>query len=337
MTEFERANAFNTVNYVPFRRVHPNQRGKKNENLNKCLQFLEVRSWERGGDCSFKNEDLSKLIGVSKRQITTYIKQLEEQGFITVLYHDIIKETPIFKLDSLTNQKIKCGVNKKRLTHRIIRCHRIIAKNGYKPPKPKVNPNCRKNKPFRNDFRPPIESINFNKIPLQVFEYSRLNNVFSIQNKSLEILGENEKLRYDGMKKCFKMGIGIEEGLKRGIVPPPIDLKEVETPSTFKNLYEQYIFESSDDCPIIYDFNVEQLYFNLKNKALIGDPDGELVLGKQYFTNPDLDVLPDHKVMYFNNIKSEAKTISFEDISRLYIEKLRNSDKKMIQYNGDKV
>jgi hypothetical protein len=338
LTEVERHVAFNTINYVPYRRVHFNKRGKRNNNLNKCLQLLEVRAWERKGDCVFKNADLAKLIGVSARQITTYIAQLEKQGFITTEYHDGIRHTPIIQRDPETlemmvddkGEKVVLTTLKKRLTFRIIRCHRIIAKNGYTVPAVKVNPNSRKNKPFRFDFRPPTETINFDAIPLNVFEYSRLNRPEVIQNSVLEKLGRSEEARIKAMKNCYAIGMGLEEGYKAGMIPSPLSLEEIETPNPFANLYDQYVSEQSDTHPLIYDFEVKDMYKQLKLKAEIGDKEGLDILGTQYYINTDIECLPDEQVMYFNKPelinKSDKNYIDKSDPdwqSRLYIKMLR--------------
>jgi hypothetical protein len=90
------------------------------------------------------------------------------------------------------------------------------------------------------------------------------------------------------------------------------------------------VSEQSDTHPLIYDFEVKDMYKQLKLKAEIGDKEGLDILGTQYYINTDIECLPDEQVMYFNKPelinKSDKNYIDKSDPdwqSRLYIKMLR--------------
>jgi hypothetical protein len=302
LSVFQREKAFNTINYVPYDRVHPNKRGIKNNNLNKCLQFIEVRSWERGGDCVFKNKELAKLLGVTFGQVKKYIAKLEKTGFISCLYKDIPREEKI-----LNDQNIEITRKYRPRTFRIMRCHRVIAAKGYQTPSPKVDPNCRKNKPFRNDFRPDLDQINFNKIPLKVFQQSRIGSPAERNAEKLRAFGVKKDARMAASLYCSKKLIGIEEGEKRGIIPLFDQEKDgIVLESSFLNLFEEYANINKSPYEPVWDKTVKDMYISYKIKQELGDATGEAILGKHYYINKDIEALPDHKVMYFKPTESSS-------------------------------
>lgn len=334
MTEAERREAFNTVNHIPHTRVFKNKRGPKNDNLNKCLQLLEVRSMERGGDCSIRNEQLADLLGVSRRQVKTYILQLENQGFITALYADNPKLTPIHVADPDTFEPIKVNgkfvVHKtvsRRRTFRIIRCHRIIAKNNYEVPHRKVEANCRKFKPFKYDFRPPTETISFDKIPLQEYEKARLGDPAEVNAAILLKNAEYEKSRVDAMMRAYKNGMTIDQMEEKQIIPPVKPVQDLQLEDAFSDLYERMAKIGKYAGPV-YDEQVVEMYQHFKSLQEIGNAEGIAILGKEIYVPKHLDAVPDSKAMYFTgkNFADSSRYVSEDDpdfLAKMMIGKTR--------------
>jgi len=315
MTEMERVLHFRTVVMVDKKVPDYKQKGFKSKSLNKCLKLLEVRSMDRGGDCSFRNSEIAKVLNISTRSVTRHIAELEKQGFISVLYQDVVKMQPIPARDPeavdldddrsiLKNADgkpvLSNFVKRSRLTYRIIRCHRIIIKNRFKAPMAKVPAQSKAFKPFKFDFRPKGHDgsyLNLNNIDLQVIQKAREPEL--IANYNMEAFRSNEK-RKEALQNLCNKNIPLGQALNMVTEYKPIVYGDNSIkPRSLEEFINHYAASEEKNISLDEAFGApnslaepttEDLYHEYKLKAELNQDDGLSVLGKQFFIDHDREL-----------------------------------------------